>query len=1040
MSEAGPAGNDRENTGIFSPIRWMVENHIAPNLLMIILLVGGVWMYFNIQKEMMPEATLDIVTVSVRYPGTSPTEVEQGVLLPVEEALQGLQGVKEMTSTAREGSGRITLELLSGVNRQKVYQDIEQEVNRIRTFPEDAEEPEVDLRTIQRDVMEVGIYGDVSSRSLRKLAERLRDTLLQHSAITQLEISHVPEYVTHADISQKKLRAHNLTLSGIARQIENSSRDFPAGDIETANGELLLRIKERRKLAEEFSRVPIITTPAGAQLTLADLGEVNDGFEESAFYSGYNGKESVQVEIFRVGKQSPLEIAAAVKSTLAEFKQSLPRGVKVRIDSNHAEMYGQRLSLLGKNGLIGMIIVLCVLSLFLEIRLALWVMMGMAVSFVGAFLFLPLWAVSFNMVSMFAFLVVLGIVVDDAIVVGENVYEYRRRGYDLITAAVKGTQNIAGPVVFSILTNIVAFVPLMFIPGVMGKFWWPIPAVVITVLLISLLEALYILPAHLAHTSEEPWTQPGQVLHNSQQKFAAWFHWAVNKYYRPLLEVSVANRYVVLVLAVVLLGVVGGYATSDHMSMIMMPEVGSDEIEAGATLPEDTTRKRALEVARELSSRTLRMFEEHNLQDSAEGVSTHIWGTHVEAEIIMNPPGERKMSVREVAALWRREVGDIPGVQNLSFETSGGPGGWRDDISVDLSHSDIETLEQASQVFFRRLEEFDATRDVNDNYELGKRQFDFHLLPAGRRLGLTATEVGRQVRSSFYGVEALTLLRGTNEVEVRAKLPETERDSLYDLRNLMIHTSSGGEIPLYDIAKVKKGRAYTSIDRRNGRRIINVGGDVEPRRETSRVLTALKQKVLPRIRDEFPGLTWTFEGMQAEMRESTQTLWGGFILAMLVVYGLLAIAFESYIQPFIVMAGIPFGIIGAVLGHILLGYNLSLISVMGVIGLSGIVVNDSLIMIDYANRQRRDDGAHEAIIEAGVRRFRPILLTTVTTFGGLVPMIFETSRQAMFMVPMAISLGFGILFSTSIILLMVPCFYMMVEDVVAGMRGIFGVK
>ncbi len=1027
------AANNSARTGT---IEWMVRNSIAANLLMIILLVGGVWMYFNIQKEMMPEATLDIVNVSVRYPGAAPTEVEQGILLPVEEALRGIQGIKEMSSTAREGSGRITLELLTGVNRQKVFQDIDQEVTRIRTFPEDAEEPEVELQTLQRGVMDVGIYGNVDPWVLRKLAERLRDSLLQDPAITQLEISHVPEYVTHVDISQEKLRSHNLTLSEIARMIEKSSRDYPSGDIETSSGELLLRIKERKQFAQEFSKIPIITTPSGAKLTLGELGSVKDGFEESAFYSSYNGKESIQVEVYRVGDQSPLEIAAAVKSILAEFEQDLPPGVNVRIDSNHADMYGQRLSLLGKNGLIGMFIVLLVLSLFLEIRLAMWVMMGMAVSFVGAFLFLPLWGVSFNMVSMFAFLIVLGIVVDDAIVVGENIYDFRRRGYDLVPAAIKGTKNIAGPVVFSILTNIVAFVPLLFIPGIMGKFWWPIPAVVITVLIISLLEALYILPAHLGHTSEGSWSRPGECLHNVQQKFAAWFHRAVNKYYRPFLEFGVSNRYVVLSLAVFLFLAVGGYATSNHMSMIMMPEVTADEIEAGATLPEDATTERALEVARELTARTRRMFKEYNLSQSAEGVSTNIWGTHVEAQIIMKPPGERKMSVQEVASLWRREVGDIPGVQNLTFETETGPGGWRDDISVDLSHSNIKTLEKASQVFFKRLEEFDATKDVNDNYELGKRQLDFYILPEGRRLGLTPSDVGRQVRASFYGVEALTLLRGTNEVEVRVKLPVSERESLYDLQNLMIHTPSGGEVPLYDIARVEEGRAYTSIDRRNGRRIINVGGDVEPKSETSRVLTALKQKVLPELRSEFPGLTWTFEGMQAEMLESTRALWGGFILAMLVIYALLAIAFENYIQPFIVMAGIPFGIIGAVIGHILLGYNLSLISVMGVIGLSGIVVNDSLIMVDYANRHRGDGSAHEAIVEAGVRRFRPIMLTTVTTFGGLVPMIFETSRQAMFMVPMAISLGFGILFSTTIILLMVPCFYLMIEDIVSVFQSL----
>ncbi len=1025
-----------ERGGFVGPIEWMARNSIAANLLMIILIAGGIWMYFDIQKEVFPQATLDVVNVSVQYPGAAPAEVEQGILLPVEEALRGLEGVDEMTSTAREGSGSISLELLTGVDRQRVYQDIEQEVGRIRTFPDNAEEPEVELQARQRDVMELGIYGEVDAWTLRKIGERIRDQLLQEPAITQLEIGGVPDYVTHVEISQQRLRAHNLTLQEVAERIASSSRDIPGGDIETRNGELLLRMKERKQTDEEFARIPIITTSSGASLSLADLGTVQDGFEESPFFSAYNGQESIEIEIFRVGEQSPLQIASTVEEALVEIEQDLPPGVNVRIDSNRAEMYGQRLSLLMKNGLIGLVIVLLILSLFLEYRLAFWVMMGMAISFVGSMLFLPVLGVSLNMISMFAFLVVLGIVVDDAIVVGENIYEYRQRGHDFLEAAFKGARDIAGPVTFSILTNIVAFIPLMFVPGEMGNFWWPIPAVVITVLAISLLEALFVLPAHLGHSSAESSTVVGKWVHHWQQKFASWFHGAVKHYFRPFLEFSVANRYVTLSIALVLLAGVGSYAWSSHMGMIMMPDVAADEIEASASLPEDTTRERAMEVARALTEQTQRMYDEHDLEHSAEGIETNIWGTTVEAEIIMNPPGEREMAVPEVTELWRGAIGDIPGVDNLTFESESGPGSWRDDITVDLSHSNIGVLEEASQAFFQRMEEFTATRDVNDNYERGKRQLDFHLLPSGRRLGLTPEGVGNQLRGSFYGINAIRLLRGTNEVEVRVKLPESERQSLYSLENLMVQSPTGVEVPLMDVARVETGRAYNSINRRNGRRVISVGADVEPEGETGRVLASLQEDVLPELRSGFPGLTWTFEGSQAEMRESTGVLWGGFMLAMLVIYALLAIAFGSYLQPFIVMAGIPFGIIGAVLGHILLGYNLSLISLMGVIGLSGIVVNDSLIMVDYANRLREETSPFDAIVRAGVRRFRPILLTTLTTFGGLTPMIFETSRQALFMVPMAVSLGFGILFATSIILLMVPCFYLVTEDV----KSVFGFR
>lgn len=466
------------------------------------------------------------------------------------------------------------------------------------------------------------------------------------------------------------------------------------------------------------------------------------------------------------------------------------------------------------------------------------------------------------------------------------------------------------------------------------------------------------------------------------------------------------------------------------MGMVMMPSAPADEIEANARLPEDTIRKRAMEVASEITRQTRQMFEKHNLQDSAEGIKTNIWGTTVDIEIVMNPPGERARSVEEVTELWRQSVSDIPGVDQITFESESGPGSWRDDITVDLSHSNIDVLERASQEFVRRLEEYNSSRDVNDSYEPGKAQLDFKLRPEGRFLGLTPAYVGQQLRGSFYGINAIRQLRGTNEVEVRVKLPEEERSSLNAVEQLIIRTADGREVPLMDVADVKRGRAFNSIDRRNGRRIISVGTDVEPKSEIGQVMTSLRNETLPQLRADFPGLTWTFEGSQAEMRESTNVLFGGFMMAMFVIYALLAIAFKSYFQPVIVMFAIPFGIVGAVLGHILLGFNLSLISMMGIVALSGVVVNDSLIMVDYANRQRQQGSLpYQAITDAGVRRFRPILLTTLTTFGGLTPIILETSRQAVFLIPMAISLGFGILFATSIILLMVPCFYMSVEDV-----------
>ena len=1028
-----------QGTSHTGPIAYMARNSIAANLLMIILLGGGVWTMFNMQKEVFPQYQLDIVEVNVVYPGAAPAEVEQGILRPVEEAIRGVQGIKEVVSTADEGSGTVSIELVAGTDRMKTFQDIDQAVNRIRTFPDDIEEPEVQLQSNQQEVMTVGLYGEADVWTLRKMAEDLRARLLSSSGITQVEIGNVPDYVTHIEIPRDRLREYELTLGEVADIIAQSSEDIPAGAVETSTGEILLRMQERKQWAEEYGNIEIVPLDRGGAIHLSDLAEITDGFEEAGFHGEFNRQPSVDLEIYRIGDQSPLEIASTVQGIMEEAELSFPPNVQYRIDSNSAEDYRERLSLLTENGFLAILIVLLILGLFLEYRLAFWVMMGMTISFVGALLFLPIFGLSINMISMFGFLVVLGIVVDDAIVVGENVYEYRQQGMHFIDAAIQGTRDIARPVTFSILTNIIAFVPLLFIPGTTGKYWWPLPAVVIVVLAVSLFEALFILPAHLGHSSKKSYFKIGGHLERWQQSFARRFNRFVDRYYRGFLETCLRHRYITLSTAIALLVVVGGYGYSDHMGMVMMPEVSADEIEAGASLPVGTTLAQAEKVADEITNSTYQMFEEHDLFQVAEGIKTNVRGqSFIDIEIVMKPPSERDMTAQEVIELWREEVGDIEGLDQITFEAERGPGGYQQDISVDLSHSSIKVLESASQAFLERVEEFDATRDVNDNYNRGKSQFDFRLLEEGRKLGLTPSDVGRQIRNAFYGALAMRQLRGTNEIEVRVKLPREERTDIYHLEDFVIRTPDGTEVPLLDVVSVEEGEAFTTINRRDGRRVVSVGMDAEPANAVTRVLESINQEVLPQLRADFPGITWSFEGSQAEMRESTQALWGGFALAMIMIYALLAIAFGSYVQPLIVMGAIPFGIVGAVIGHILLGYDLSLVSLMGVIALSGVVLNDSLIMIDYANQKRSDHSAFEAIHEAGLRRFRPIILTTLTTFGGLTPIILETSRQAYHLIPMAISLGFGIVFATSIILVLIPCLYMILEDVVRKVKAGFG--
>ena len=1011
-------------------IAYMARNSIATNLLMLLLLCGGIFTMYTIQKEVFPEFQLDFVEVSVAYPGASPAEVEQGILQPVEEAVRGVNGIKEIVSEAREGSGQVTIELVAGTERMRAFQDIDQAINRIRTFPDDIEEPEVALQNRQRDVIQIGLFGNADIWTLRQLAERLRTILLNNPEITQVELGNVPEYETRIEVPRKNLQKYNLTLGQIADIIRQSSSDVPAGAVQTQSGEILLRMQERKQWAEEFGNITIVSSSDGAKLLLRDIATITDGFEEIGFHGQFNQENYVELRIFRIGDQSPLKIAEEVQGVLEDFQ--LPPGIKYRTDSNRAADYEERLSLLTENGVLAILIVLVILTLFLEYRLAFWVMMGMTVSFIGGMILLPLIGISVNMISMFGFLVVLGIVVDDAIVVGENVYEYRQKGLSPMKAAIEGTKDVSLPVTFSIVTTIIAFVPLLFMPGETGKFWQPLPAVVIVILSVSLIEALFILPSHLAHLKKEQnknkWVRK---LESWQGSFAKGFDNFIEKRYRPILDKCLQYRYITLCAAVTLLLIVGGYGYSGHMGMIMMPEVAADEIECGVRLPVGTTPDQAAKVAKEISDATQRMFEEHNLYEVAEGIKTNVRGQNfIDVEIVMLPPDQRDITAGEMIALWRDNIGDIQGVDQITFEAERGPGGARQAISVDLSHSDIDVLERASSSFVERMKAFSNTRDVTDNYNKGKLQYDFKLLPQGRNLGLTSDEIGRQVRDGFFGALAMRQLRGMNEIEVRVKLPLEERKDIKNLQDFLIRTPDGIQVPLMDVVEVEQREAFTSINRRDGRRVVNVGMDVEPANSVSRVLASMQDEVLPQLRSDFPGTTWTFEGSQADMRESTNTLKAGFSIAMLLIYALLAIAFSSYTQPLIVMTAIPFGIVGAVIGHILLGYDLSLVSLMGVIALSGVVVNDSLIMIDYANKRRlAGDSIYESIHEAGLRRFRPIILTTMTTFGGLAPIILETSSQAFYLIPMAISLGFGIIFATMIILVIVPCLYLMLEDI-----------
>lgn len=1010
-------------------LAWMPRNRITPNLIMIVLLAGGFWVAKNIKQEVFPGFDLDMVTIRVAYPGSSPEEIEQGIILVIEERIRSLEGVKEITAIANEGGGMVMAELEEGADDQRIYQDIKQEIDRIITFPLDAEEPEVSLVIRRREVLDLKVYGDASEWVMREIAEQVRDRLLQDPRITQVDLEGVRRYELAIEVDQDTLRMYNLTLEQIANRVRQTSVEVPGGTLETEGGDILLRVSERRYWADEFATIPLITTAGGSVLQLGDIAEIKDTFEEEDQYASYNGKRAIGLEAYRVGEQTPIGVSKAVRDAMSEIEKDLPPGIDWVINYDRSIIYRQRLELLLKNAAMGLTLVLLLLGLFMEVRLAFWVTMGIPISFLGCFLFLPAMDVTINMISMFAFIISLGIVVDDAIVVGENIYEYREQGMDRMNAAIQGTRDVLLPVTFSILTNIVAFLPLCFIPGVMGKIWRVIPLVVITVFTISWVESLLILPCHLAHGGESKRRGLFGMLQHAFSRGLAWF---IQVVYARALDFCIRFRVMTVAVGFAFLIVILGWVDSGRIGMILMPRTESDQSVVTAMLPYGSPVTLARDVRDRLVSEARAVVEENGGETLSLGIYDVIEENEVQVRVYLTDPKTRPITTGEMTKLWRQRVGTIPGLESLRFESDrGGPGGGAA-LTVELSHRDIDVLDKASEKLAERLADFANIKDIDDGYTPGKRQFDFSLTEQGHALGLTQQALASQLRNAFYGAQAVRQQRGRNEVKIKVRFPREQRVRLYDLENLLIRTPAGADVPVSQIATVEPGRAYTKINRRHGRRTVTVQADVEPISQTSQVMETLDTEVLPQLANDFPGLSYGWEGRQQDMQESTMALFKGLLLALFVIYVLLAIPFGSYYQPLVVMIAIPFGIVGAVLGHMIMGYALSLMSLMGIVALCGVVVNDSLVLIDYANRLMRDGATpFEAIHQAGVRRFRPILLTTLTTFGGLAPMIFETSRQARFMIPMAISLGFGILFATVITLAIVPCLFLMAEN----MRG-----
>jgi len=1021
-----------ENSRPRGPITWMAGRSVTANLLMLVLLIGGLVMGNNMRKDVFPDFELDLVTISLSYPGASPEEVERGTILAVEEAIQDLEGIKAITATAREGSGTVTVEIIEGENVSQISQEIKNAVDRITSFPEDVEDPQITVPTRKRYVVSLALYGDQSEWVLREVAENIRDRLLMDPEISQVELQGVRDYEISIEIPQEVLRAYGLTLDEVARTIGRQAIEVPGGAIKTEGGDVLVRVSERRDFGSEFGRIPVISAADGTEVLLEDIAVIRDDFAEIDRFATFNGKPAIMLEVYRIGDQSPVVVSDAVHRRIEEININLPEGLDLIPRNDRSEIYRQRLNLMLTNGYFGLALVFILLAVFLETRLAFWVSLGIPISFLGSLLLLPLIGVTFNMVSMFAFIVTLGIVVDDAIVVGENVYYNRQQGMGWLDAAIVGAREISMPVIFSVMTNMVTFMPIFFVPGFMGKVFREIPLVVVTVFFISLIESLFILPAHLGHrkdTTDKDGKGILGMLHQLQQRFSAFFVRTVHTRYGPFLALVLRWRYVSFSLALLVLMIAYGYVKSGRMGFELFPKIESDYATVTVVLPFGTSVNRTTEVEKFLVQKGKEVIEKNGGDELSEGIYADVNSNQAVVRIYLTPPDKRPISTARVTQLWREATGDIAGLESIKFESDAGGPGRGAAISVELSHRDIKILEEASSELADALGYFPNTIDIDDGFSPGKQQIDFKVLPEGQSLGLQAADIARQVRQAYYGAEVLRQQRGRNEVKIMVRLPKDQRISEYHLEEMILRTPDGGEVPLQEVVSLERGRADTSIERRNGRRVVTVSTDVTPRSQAGQVMEAMVADILPKLQSRYGGLSYSFEGRQADRKESVQALLRGLMIGLIIIYAMLAIPLNSYIQPLIIMLAIPFGLVGAVIGHLIMGYSLSVLSLFGIVALSGVVVNDSLVLIDFANRRRRlGIMAREAVHDAAVHRFRPIMLTTVTTFGGLTPMIFESSRQARFLIPMAISLGYGIVFATVITLVIVPSVYLIIND------------
>ena len=1026
-------------------IGWFIHNHVAANLLMIFFIGGGILAMFSMRTELFPTVDPRTISVSVPFPGATPHEVEDGITRRVEEALIGIEGVEQVTSVAQENIGVVTVEAEDFIDMNEVLDDVETAVDQLADFPpQDAEEPIIVKTSPQPFVVSLVLYGDVPELTLKRWAERIEDEMLRAPGISLVQLRGDRDYEISIEIPEANLRKYNLTMEAVGQTVAASSLDIPAGTVESEAGDVLLRIQEKGYVGEAFEDIVVRSQPDGSLLRLKDLADIVDGFTDENLIALYNGKPAMFIEVLRSESQDTLMVEGAVKDYLNDLR--LPAGIAIDILENRTDILKQRMNLLLRNALMGNALVFLVLILFLDLKLAFWTSFGIPISFLGGLLMVYLFGMSFNMITLFALIVVLGIVVDDAIVTGESIFVEQEAGREDEEAAVAGVRAIRAPVVIGVSTTIAAFAPLAFTTGTLGQIMRPIPIFVISILVISLIEAFTILPAHLSSSTR--WSRG--IVSRISIGFNRLLDRFVEEFYLPVLRTAIGMRYAVLAAFIGLLIIVLGMIRGDIIRFIFFPQIEGDQVTATLIMPVGTpfevTRGNAVRMLRaaEGVENELRGVEGKTLFEStsviigalfaeqgpggAEGVEATT-SNRAELRIQLIDAPLRDISAQSVENRLRKAIGGIPNADELSFASSLVRGG--EDINIELAHNDTAVLDAAAEVLKEQMRAMGSVTQIADSLKAGKLEYVFELTPAGLAAGLKPADIGRQLRNAFYGYEVQRIQRKRAELKVMVRYPKAEREELENIDRFRIELPGGESAPIEKMARIRQQRTYSEIIHVDGQRVVNVTADVDERVTTPEdMLGTIMEDIIPGIRDDYPGLTARVAGQSEDRREDLASLGRNMIIALLIIFVLLGAQLRSYIQPVIVMAIIPFGMVGALMGHLLLGYDLSFISIFGIVALTGVVINDAVILIDYYNKQRDASGQtpFEAILDAVRRRFRPVLLTTMTTSFALLPMLLETSLQARFLIPMAISLAFGLLFATFILLFLLPVLIRIVYD------------